>query len=308
MNSVKDKFLLLIKVSTPVGWGAAPAVFLIGLIASGSISGTTTLIPLAISQILLLSVPYCIFLFGINDVYDYETDKINPRKGDLKGGFIEGIKLEPEYHSFVKHVAFLVISLLLLTSVLTLSVTNVLGMLLLVFFSYFYSAPPLRFKERPPLDSFSNGMLYFFAPFLLGFSVGGGPPFNIPPDLILITACVMGIHAYSTIIDYDVDKEVGVKTFATAFGERGAALFAFLTFILSLFFATLSTLINPSPSNPLSYHHWFYAYCVLISGSLLFFITLVFPSRKIAKLFFSLLMIVVVVAVVLYVYTSLTHF
>ena len=294
MNSVKDKLLLLIKVSTPVGWGAAPLVFLLGLITSGS----TAITPLLILQILMLSFPLCIFLYGINDIYDYETDKINPRKGDLKGGFIEGVKLEPEYHSYVKNISFLVISLLLLTSFLTLNIANILGMLLLVFFSYFYSAPPLRFKERPPLDSFSNGMLYFFAPFLLGFSFSGSiiNNFDVWVGYILLTVCVMGIHAYSTIIDYEADKKVGIKTFATVFGKRSAAFFALLTFILTLFVVKLSPLIRP-------FTYYFLGFC-----SVLFFITLVFPTRKIAKLFFSLLGIGVVIVGMLFLFTNLIHF
>jgi 4-hydroxybenzoate polyprenyltransferase len=265
-----NKLLLLIKVSRPLGWGVAPAVFLFGLIASGSISGTTTLTPLAISQILLLSFPICIFAYGINDVYDYEADQINPKKGDLMGGFIEGSALEPAYHSYIKRVSFLVISLLLLTSFLTLSVTNVLGMLLLVFFSYFYSAPPLRFKERPPLDSFTNGMGYFFAPFLLGFSFSGSITNNVDVliDVILITICVMGIHAYSAIGDYTADKKAGLKTFATVFGKRGAALFALLAFIITFFVAKVSPLIRP-----VTYYH--VGICIV-----LFFITLVVPSEK----------------------------
>jgi 4-hydroxybenzoate polyprenyltransferase len=265
-----NKLLLLIKVSRPLGWLVAPLVFLLGLIVSGSISGTTTLIPLAISQILLLSFPYCIFLYGINDVYDYEADQINPKKGKMIGGFIEGAKLEPAYHSYIKRVSFLVISLLLLTSFLTLSVTNVLGMLLLVFFSYFYSAPPLRFKERPPLDSFSNGMLYFFAPFLLGFSFSGSITNNVDVLIgsVLLAVCVMGIHAYSAIGDYTADKKAGLKTFATVFGKRGAALFALLAFVITVF------VIKPSPLvKPVTYYYL--GFC-----SVLFFITLVFPSEK----------------------------
>jgi 4-hydroxybenzoate polyprenyltransferase len=294
MNSVKDKLLLLIKVSTPVGWGAAPLVFLIGLIVSGS----TTITPLLIIQIFMLSFPLCILGYGINDIYDYETDKINPRKGDLDGGFLEGVILEPEYHSYIKNVSFLVIVLLFLTSFLTLSIANILGMLLLVFFAYFYSAPPLRFKERPPLDSFSNGILYFFAPFLLGFSFGGSiiNNFDIWAYYSLLTVCVMGIHAFSTIIDYDVDKKVGIKTFATVFGKRSAALFALITFIIALFFVRLSPLIRP-------FTYYFLGFC-----SVLFFITLVFPTRRIAKLFFSLIGIGVVIIGALFLFTNLIHF
>jgi 4-hydroxybenzoate polyprenyltransferase len=156
-----NKLLLLIKISRPVGWIVAPLVFLVAFISAGG----TSLTVLSISQILLLSVPYCIFLYGINDVYDYEGDQINPKKGKMMGGFIEGSTLDLKCHSYIKNVSFLVIVLLFLTSFLTLSIANILGMLLLVFFTYFYSAPPLRFKEKPPLDSFSNGMLYFLPRF-----------------------------------------------------------------------------------------------------------------------------------------------
>jgi 4-hydroxybenzoate polyprenyltransferase len=118
----------------------------------------------------------------------------------------------------------------------------------------------------------------------------------------------MGIHAFSTIMDYDVDEKVGIKTFATVFGKRSAALFAFLAFVLTAFFARLSTLINPSPLNPFSSPFWFYIYCFLIFGSLLFFITLVFPSEKVAKLCVRLLVIRVLAGIILGVFMVATGF
>jgi len=294
-----NKFLLLVKESRPIGWIFGPAVFLIGMTFSGSITITT----LSILQILMLSFPFCIAGYGINDIYDYESDKLNPRKNVL-GGWLSPT-LEPQYHPYIKNVSFIVISLLLLTSFLTLNITNILGMVLLGFFGYFYSAPPLRFKEKPPLDSFVNGIIYFFAPFLLGFSFGGSI-FDVGIDVYLITACVMGIHAYTTIMDYDADKKTGHKTFATVFSERGASLFAFLTFIFTLFIAKLSTLINPSPLNPFSAHHyWSYNYYYLAFGSLLFFITSVFPSRNRATLFSFLLVIAFVLMIISYFFVDL---
>ena len=240
-------------------------------------SGSTTITPLLILQILLLSFPACIFYYGINDIYDYESDKINPRKG-----FIEGVKLEPQYHPYIKNVAFFVGSLLFLTSFLTLNITNILGMVLLVFLGYFYSAPPLRFKEKPPLDSFVNGIGYFFIPFLIGFSFSSSISFNAGKDVLLIGVClitvfVMGFHSYSTIVDYSIDKKVGDKTFATVFSKRGASFFALLASILALFFANSSILFKPVT-------YYYFGFC-----SLLFFITFVFPSEKMARVFFGLL-------------------
>lgn len=273
MNRYVFAILLLIGVSRPVGWTTFPAFFLMGFVSSGG----TTITPLFILQVLLLSFPFCIAGYGLNDIYDYESDKLNPRKG-----MVEGIKLEPEYHSFVKNVSFFVISLLLLTSFLTLNITNILGMVLLGFFGYFYSAPPLRFKEKPPLDSFVNGIIYFFAPFLLGYSFSNSFFLKTGNDVLLIgvclmTAMVMGFHAYSTIMDYSVDKKIGVKTFATIFGKRSASFFALLVSIVTLLFANSLILFKPVT-------YYFFGFC-----SLLFFITLVFPSEKLARRGFLLL-------------------
>jgi len=267
MNKYLFSLLLLIAVSRPAGWFSFPLFFLMGSVSSGS----TTITPLFISQILLLSFPFCIFGYGLNDIYDYDSDRRNPRKG-----LFEGIVLQPEYHSFVKNVSFIVISLLFFTSFLTLNIFNILGMVLLVSLGYFYSAPPLRFKERPPLDSITNGIGYFFAPFFLGFSFSGSIFLNAGKgilwiDVCLITAIVMGFHAYSTIQDYDVDKKIGVKTFATIFGKRGASFFALVVSILTLFFATSSILFKPVT-------YYYLGLC-----SLLFFITLVLPSEKLSK-------------------------
>jgi 4-hydroxybenzoate polyprenyltransferase len=273
MNKYLFSLLLLIAVSRPFGWLSFPAFFLMGSVSSGS----TTLTPLFISQLLLLSFPFCIFVYGLNDIYDYESDKINPRKG-----LVGGIVLQPEYHSFVKHVAFFVISLLFFTSLLTLNIFNILVVGLLVPLGYFYSAPPVRFKERPPLDSIINGIGYFFAPFLLGFSFSGSIFLKAGTGILwigvcLITAVVMGFHSYSTIIDYDIDKKIGVKTFATVFGKRSAAFFALFVSILALFFANSPILFKPVT-------YYYFGFCCL-----LFFITLVFPSEKTAKRSFALL-------------------
>ena len=259
---IMKNFLVLLKTSRPIGWITAPLVFLAGLSYSGA-----DLSFLPILQMLLLSFPYCLFLYGINDVYDYESDKLNPRKK-----FIEGVKLKPIHHPLIKKVSSYMIGLLVLGSLLTLNVYNFLGMFLLLFFSYFYSAPPIRLKEKPPLDSFSNGILYFFAPFLLGFSFGSSF-LNLTVEIYLITVCVMGIHSFSTIMDYSTDKKVGDKTFAVVFGKRSAALSSLVLFMLAIFFAKVRALFK-----------FYFIIC-----SLFFIIIFIFPTEKVAGLFLKLI-------------------
>jgi len=185
-----NKFNLLVKTSRPIGWVLGPIVFFIGLVyVQGSIS------ILAIIQAILLSFPGSIFLYGINDVYDYESDKRNPRKK-----LLEGIKLEKKHHSFIKKTSYIMMLILLLSSILTLNISNIIAMVILIAVSYYYSAPPIRLKEKPIFDSISNGIIVL-ATFALGYSFEK-PITLIPLDIYLIALAVGGAHAYAAIMDY----------------------------------------------------------------------------------------------------------
>lgn len=271
----KDKFLLLLKISRPALWVIAPLVFLVGLFYSGA-----SLATLSVIQLVLLTFPYCVFLYGINDVYDYESDKLNPRKK-----LVEGIKLKKKHHDFIKKVSYVVIGILIISSLITFNYSNWVGMVLLLLFSYFYSVPPVRLKVLPPLDSFANGMLYFLTPFLMGFSFGGSG-LEIPLKVYMVAACGMGFHALSTITDYTVDKKVGDKTFAVAFGKRTAAVFAIIIFLITIFFAGIQTVI-------LNYY--------LLAALLVAIAILIYPKEKFSLILLKSLFIGFVVVGIIYI-------
>jgi len=257
---VTNKAFILIQVSRPLGWLVAPLVFLLGLTAFG-----TPLSPLAIVQAVILSFPYCILLYGTNDVYDYEADKLNPRKPTR-----DSLEMETVIFPLVKKMSLIVVILLLVSAVLTLNPTNILAMGVLLFFSYFYSAPPLRFKQWPPMDSVSNGILYFFAPVLLGASYGA-TFFEIPTQVYFITAGVMGIHSFSTVMDYTADKLVGERTFATVYSKRAASLFTVVVFVIAYFFSGFQGMIVG----------YYLIFCAVLAA-----IITVVPSEKWARYFF----------------------
>jgi 4-hydroxybenzoate polyprenyltransferase len=110
---------------------------------------------------------------------------------------------------------------------------NVAATCLLVFMAWAYSVPPLRLKERPPLDSLSNGLGFFLLPFVMGYSLGADPR-EMQLKYYLLALSVCGIHALATAADYDADKAAGHRTFAVAFGRRAAAAFALVTFVAAL--------------------------------------------------------------------------
>lgn len=269
MSAISD----IIKTSRPAGWIIVPFIFLLGFSPTGA---RLTFLP--ILQILMLSFPYSLFLYGTNDIYDYETDRLNPRKK-----LIEGVKLNPTHRPIIKRASMIVACLLIATSVLTLNTANIFGMLSLLFVSYYYSAPSIRLKERPPLDSLSNGA-GFLSVFLIGYSFGG-TILEIPLKAYLIAACVTGLHAFSTIMDYSTDKKVGQKTFSIAFGKRTAALFALATITLTLTVVKFETAAL----------RYYLAFC-----SLLFLASSVNPSEKLASIFFKMIFIGFIVTAIVF--------
>jgi 4-hydroxybenzoate polyprenyltransferase len=96
-------------------------------------------------------IPYNLAMYGINDVFDYESDLRNPRKGG-----VEGALLDPRMHrptiiaAILTNVPFLVylgfVGSPLSWLVLAVSIFAVIA----------YSAKGLRFKERPFLDSLTS--------------------------------------------------------------------------------------------------------------------------------------------------------
>jgi len=64
----------------------------------------------------------------------------------------------------------------------------------------------------------------------------GGSVLDIPLKIYFVGLCVMGIHAFGTVLDYDVDKNVGHNTFAVFFGKRLTLLFSIFTFLSAFYF------------------------------------------------------------------------
>lgn len=224
---------LLIRVSRPVFWVIIPLVYVIGL-AYGryglSYDGFQVTAPLVL-QLFSLSFPFCLFTCGINDIHDRESDQHNPRK---KAG-LEGGRLKAGNHVFVFRAVLLSGLFVMAAAVCTWNLLNIYYTVILLIFAYAYSAPPARLKARTPLDLVAAGVIAFLAPFALGYSMVDNA-LTLPLEVYLFTFCVMGIHAFSTIVDYDTDKRVGDNTFAVVWGKRAAALVPAAAFGLTIFF------------------------------------------------------------------------
>ena len=167
-----SNLIALLKTFRPIPLPAPFLIFGLGLLLSdGRFSG------MAFIQILLVTFLAPILVFGVNDVFDYETDSINPRK--LKK-FFGGIA-EKKYHNFIIKSAILVSFLLLLSSVLTLNWLNFFAMIVAISAAWDYSFPGINLKSKPLGDVFSN-ILGLGSIAVLGISFGSVDSllFNVP--------------------------------------------------------------------------------------------------------------------------------
>lgn len=186
---------------------------------------------------LFFLIPYNLLMYGINDVFDYESDLRNPRKGG-----IEGALLEPRFHrlTVISAVASSVPFILYLTFVGTSESTG--WLYLFVFTVIAYSAKGLRFKEKPFLDSLTSAS-HFVGPMIFGLSLAGA---NLaePNILLFITAFTLwGVasHAFGAVQDVKADREGGISSIATAIGARATTRFAWCAYFAAALLVAFSS-------------------------------------------------------------------
>lgn len=212
------------------------------LVASRPVSWVNTAFPFAAAYFLTTGridltfilgtvyflIPYNLAMYGINDVFDYESDLRNPRKGGA-----EGAVLDRRFHrttiiaAVVTNVPFLVYLV---------AVGSPLSWLVLaisVFAVIAYSAPVLRFKERPFLDSITSST-HFVSPAVYGLVLGGAV---FTPQLWSVVGAffLWGIasHAFGAVQDIAADREGGIASIATVIGARATVRLAVVAYLLA---------------------------------------------------------------------------
>ncbi|HEX4415212.1 MAG TPA: UbiA family prenyltransferase [Lacipirellulaceae bacterium] len=222
MESVASQLLFLIQVSRPIVWPVLPLVYILGLRAACAQWNANV-----VAQLVLLTFPMNLIGCGLNDIYDYDSDRRSTRRRAIWGAVVT-----PDNQSLVFRACAAMMPLMVFSALLTRNRDNFVATVALVVMAWAYSVPPYRLKERPPLDSLANGLGYFLFPLMMGYSLGGDPRY-MPVRYYLLALCVAGVHALATAADYDADRAVGHRTLAVAFGRRSAAALAFAAFFCS---------------------------------------------------------------------------
>lgn len=160
-------------------------------------------------------IPYNLAMYGINDVFDYASDVANPRKGG-----IEGALLQPHLHRRTLWSAGLSNLPFLVWLVAAGNPAAWVWLAVSVFAVIAYSAPRLRFKERPFLDSVTSST-HFVSPALVGLTLGGAE-FTVSLWLVLAAFFLWGMasHAFGAVQDVGPDRQAGIGSIATVLGAR----------------------------------------------------------------------------------------
>jgi len=217
----------LLTISRPVLWVNTIGTTVVGMWLAGYL-WTPAIIPILI----WVTFPFNLLIYGINDIFDQETDNINARKGGYEGAKIYPNEVVPIWVTVIlTNVPFLIYF------AITLPWQATAWMVAYSLFFTFYSAPPLRFKARKYLDALSNTDYAFplaFVPLALG----------VEPNWWLVAGLMawsIAKHAYDAIQDIPQDSDTGIITTAVHLGPRNTAIWsAFWWAISTALFAVVN--------------------------------------------------------------------
>ncbi len=208
--------------SRPLSWVNTAFPFAAAYLLSGG-----DVVTLVIGTLYFL-IPYNLAMYGINDVFDYESDLRNPRKGGVEGAVLDRSMHRPTLIAVaITNVPFLVYLV---------AVGSPLSWLVLaisIFAVIAYSAKGLRFKEKPFLDSLTSST-HFVSPAVYGLVLAGAV---FTPQLWALLGAFflwgMASHAFGAVQDVIADREGGLASVATVIGARATVRLSVALYLLA---------------------------------------------------------------------------
>jgi 4-hydroxybenzoate polyprenyltransferase len=198
-------------MSRPRFWLYLAGPVIVGVVYAAGTPAQFFSVPAVLSFLYFL-LPANIFLYGVNDIYDVDVDAHNPKKDE------EGREVRYRGDAVVVMFVYLATA----TGIFLVPFLPLEGIYALVGFYALgtqYSAPPVRLKTIPFLDSLSNGL--YVLPGVVAYAAVAG---QLPPLLAIVGGWLwtMAMHTFSAVPDIEPDRAAGIRTTATVLGERGA--------------------------------------------------------------------------------------
>ena len=215
----------LLRTSRPLFWLNTAVLWVLGLLVLEQPPGWADLLMIG-----YFTLPFNLWLHGINDVYDFESDLQNERKGTDEGALLSRALHQPILHqTLLWNVPFWLIALWQ-GNALAISL-----LALFLFLGWAYSAPPIRGKSRPFLDSLINSA--YILPYLivLAWHEASADIWQASlPAMLGFAAWSIASHAFTSIQDIEADRAAGISTVATFLGTQRTTWFSFFFYMLAV--------------------------------------------------------------------------
>jgi 4-hydroxybenzoate polyprenyltransferase len=214
----------LLRASRPFSWINTMLPFLaVGLWVQHRIT------PALVLGAVFFLFPYNLLLYGANDLYDFESDRLNPRKG----GVFEGA-LVPPRHARRLWVAIWLSTLPLVAAIARLNLPGAVVLLLTAMVALAYSVPPLRFKEIPGLDALTAACA-FVLPVVCGAVIAGATVAGFPWLYFwAFLTWSLASQALGAIQDVRYDRIAHIRSIATVLGRRATAVLAMSGYLVAV--------------------------------------------------------------------------
>jgi 4-hydroxybenzoate polyprenyltransferase len=212
----------ILKASRPVSWINTAFPF-----AAAYLMATREVDAVLIVGSLFFLIPYNVLMYGLNDVFDYESDVRNPRKGGIEGDVIADRSRARRVHRAIIIASVVTVVPFATWLALQGDAAAAVTLALVIFGVIAYSAPGLRFKERPVLDSVTSAFHFagplMYALVLADVSLSASEVWPIWAAFVLWG---MASHAFGAVQDVRADREGGIASIATALGARNTVWLA----------------------------------------------------------------------------------
>ncbi|WP_367117081.1 prenyltransferase [uncultured Demequina sp.] len=212
----------IVRASRPISWINTAYPF-----AAGYLMVVREVDAVLIVGTLFFLIPYNLLMYGVNDVFDYESDLANPRKGGVEGDVVRDRAAAARIHRAILWASALTVipPAVWLATQGDLAALLTLGLVL--FGVVAYSAPGLRFKEKPFLDSVTSA-LHFVGPLLYALVLANVSLLDagVWPVWAAFILWGMASHAFGAVQDVRADRAGGIGSVATVIGARATTRLA----------------------------------------------------------------------------------
>lgn len=202
----QSDFTFLLQVCRPGLWTTTALFYLMPLGHSIHFSSAKFWVGLA-----YVLIPLGFVLYGVNDIFDAEEDRLNPRKGT----FLFGSLGRREQLAALRWQIVVVQIPFVAAFLVWIGAQTLLWFAMLLVAVTLYNAPRIGFKARPPFDVLMQAS--YLLVFVLSSWVNGVP--QLPWQTFVFGALfAMHSHLFGEVMDIVPDREAGRTTTAVQIG------------------------------------------------------------------------------------------